>query len=108
MIDEDIIYVFIGNNIKYFRDKAGLTQETLSKAIGVSRASLANYESGKQAIYISDLYKIADTLNIDIKEILPTLKEIQSKSFPGKIVDEAKNLTDEQKREIKEIIEKVS
>ncbi len=108
MIDEDIIYSFIGNQIKKFREKANLTQDSLAKAIAVSRASLANYESGKQSIYISDLYKIADTLKIEIKEILPTVQEIKSKSLPEKILEEAENLTEKEKKEIKLIIEKAS
>lgn len=108
MIDEDIIYIFIGRKIKDFREKAGFTQESLSKAIAVSRASLANYESGKQSIYISDLYKIADTLNIEIKKFLPTLEEIKSKSLPEKLLEKAKNLTKKEKREIEKIIEKAT
>lgn len=106
MIDEVLIYVYIGSKIKEFRDKADFTQESLAGAIGVSRASIANYESGKQSIYISDLYKIADALNIEIKELLPPLQEIKTKSLPERQLREAKNLTDKEKKEIAELIGK--
>ncbi len=106
MIDDDLIYIHIGKKIKTVRDKADLTQESLADAIGVSRASIANYESGKQSIYISDLYKIADALNIEIRELLPPLQEIKMKSLPEKQLKEAKNLTEKEKKEIVELIEK--
>ncbi len=106
MIDENLIYIYIGSKIKDFRDKAAFTQESLAEAIGVSRASIANYESGKQSIYISDLYKIADALNIEIKGLLPPLQEIKAKSSPERQLREDKNLTDKEKKEIAELIEK--
>ena len=106
MINEDLLYTEIGKKIKHFRERAERTQEELGKAIGVSRASIANYENSNQAIYISDLYKIADVLGIDVVEILPSLKEIKSKSEPEGLVDQAKNLKATEKKQIKEFIEK--
>ncbi len=108
MIHEDLIYEIIGRRIKEFRDKANFTQEVLAKKTGVSRASIANYESGKQAIYISDLYKIADCLGIGIERILPSLEEIKTKSSPEKLLEKAKNLNRHEKKELKEFIEKYS
>ncbi len=104
MIDENRVYVLIGNRIKELRDKK-FSQEELARKIGVSRASIANYESGKQAIYISDLYKIADVLNVDIRGLLPSVDEIRSKS-PEKILEQAENLDDKAKRQLEEFIKK--
>lgn len=106
MINEDLLYKEIGKKIKELRGKAGLTQEGLAKDIGVSRASIANYENSNQAIYISDLYKIADVLHNDITEILPSLKEIKSKSEPEGLLDQVKDLKAAEKKQIKEFIEK--
>ena len=106
MINEELLYTEIGKTIKQFRENANRTQEELAKAIGVSRASIANYENSKQAIYISDLYKIADALGINVVDILPALKEIKSKSQPESLLDQAKNLTATEKKQIKEFIEK--
>lgn len=106
MIDEDFLYKYIGKRIKHLRENANLTQEALAKAIDVSRASIANYESGNQSIYISDLYKIATHLNMEIMDILPSLKEVEARSHPEWLLEEAKDLGVLEKKEIKEFIEK--
>jgi transcriptional regulator with XRE-family HTH domain len=106
MIDEDFLYKYIGKKIKHIRDNANLTQEELAKAINVSRASIANYESGNQSIYISDLYKIAAHLNMEIIDFLPHPKEVEARSHPERLLQEAKDLRVPEKKEIKEFIEK--
>jgi transcriptional regulator with XRE-family HTH domain len=68
-INDDFIYTTIGKKIKEYRDAKGLTQEDLAKDIGFSRTSLANFESGKQAVYISDLYKLAVRFGIQITDL---------------------------------------
>ena len=79
MINEKQIYSIIGKRIKYFREKAGFTQSQLAIIINKSRASFANYENGDQAIYISDLYHLANHLEIDLYEFLPTFDELKEK-----------------------------
>lgn len=106
MIDDDLLYIEIGKRIKQFRENKSLTQEELGKAIGVSRASIANYENSNQAIYISDLYKIADVLEIEAGDILPSLREIKSRSQPQGLLDQAKDLKTIEKKQIKDFIEK--
>jgi transcriptional regulator with XRE-family HTH domain len=106
MIDDDLLYIEIGKKIRQFREQRNLTQEELGKTISVSRASIANYENSNQAIYISDLYKIADAFGIDVGDILPSLKEIKSKSQPEALLDQAKDLKAYEKKQIKELIEK--
>ncbi len=103
MIDENILYKNIGQKIKEIRE-GKLTQEELAKRIGVSRASIANYEIGKQAIYISDLYKIADCLESQIRLFLPSLEEIKTKSSLDALLDGAPDLDEEEIKEIKEFI----
>ncbi len=104
MVDENLVYILIGKRIKELRGE-NFSQEKLAELIKVSRASIANYESGKQAIYISDLYKIADVLNVEINKLLPSIDEIRSKS-PEKILEQAKNLAEKEKRELEEFIKK--
>lgn len=70
VIDDDLVYKEIGDRIKQVRTEEKLTQEKFADEIGVSRVSLANYESGKQSIYISDIYKIAAHFNIPISALI--------------------------------------
>jgi len=86
---EELIYTTIGKRIKEIREADNLTQEQLATAIKVSRASLANYESGKQAIYISDLFRLAIHLRLEIVDLLPSVKEIEEKSSPEILLEKA-------------------
>lgn len=101
MIDEDFIYVLIGKKIKEKRLDAVKSQAELAEAINVSRASLANYESGNTAIYISDLYLIAEQLGKDIYDFLPSIDEIRSATLPEKLLGE---LDDKKKQEIMDFL----
>ena len=106
MLNENLIYEIIGKKIKKYREEKQKKQDELAKAIGVSRASIANYENGKQAIYISDLYKIIDYLDIEANDILPSLQEIRSLSLPEESVERALNLDKHEKDELREFIKK--
>jgi len=104
MIDLNSIYVFVGKKIKEKREAAGLSQAKLADAIDVSRASLANYESGNTAIYISYLYLIADHLGADIYEFLPSMQEIRESTSHEKRLE---NLSNSKKQQILDLIESV-
>jgi transcriptional regulator with XRE-family HTH domain len=110
MIDKDfgnLIYILIGKKIKALREQAEYNQEDIATGIKVSRASIANYESGKQAIYIDDLYRVADFFKVEVHSLLPSLEEIRSQSLPEKVLDTATNLKMSEKQEIKDFIKKV-
>jgi len=106
-MDEKVIYDYIGKKIRQIREQRDMKQESLAGALGLSRASVANYESGRQAISISDLYKLADFLKTEICDILPSVKEIKEKSAPEQLIEKADDIGEEQKKEIKSFIEKI-
>ncbi len=56
-------YKEIGYRIQIAREEAGLNQKELSEMLGVSQASLSNYEKGKRRVYYPRLQEIADILN---------------------------------------------
>ena len=76
------VNIFIGDRIYTLRNKQGLAQMELAKKLGVSRASIANYESGKQRIQTDDLYRVAQLFNVTpfylLPEVEPTDEEIKS------------------------------
>jgi len=106
MIDEDLIYVLVGKKIKEKREAAGFSQVKLAEAIDVSRASLANYESGNTAVYISYLYQIAERLNVGVHDFLPSLEEIKNSTSHEKRL-ENHNVPRKEKKEILDFIESV-
>ena len=63
MKPEDI-YEEVGRNIRRYRDGARRTQEQVAAAIGMSRASLANIEVGRQKVRLHHLYAIAEALDL--------------------------------------------
>ena len=59
--------LFAGDNpVMIFRKYRGLTQEQLSQNTTLSRAYIAQIETGKKTGSISTLKKIAQALNVDI------------------------------------------
>ncbi len=100
---ESVIYNIIGKRLKDIRLEKELTQEDIAKIIDSSKASVANYESGKQSIYISDIYKIALKLNVDIQRFLPTNDEVKEK-LPKFIINSDTKLTKQEKASLEKFI----
>ena len=67
----DIEYLeAIGKRIEEVRSDKFLSQRGLAKEMGVSRMQLRRIESGKTSAGILTLKKIADTLNIEVHQLL--------------------------------------
>ena len=64
-------YINLCNNIKNYRKKANLTQEALAEKADLSVSYVKQIEAGKEFKNISFkvLFKIAKTLNINIKDL---------------------------------------
>ncbi len=54
----------IGSNLKFLREKCGVTQVALGKACGVTSQQIQKYESGKNKISCSTLYQISKVFNV--------------------------------------------
>ena len=64
------IYKEVGRNIRRYRAGTHRTQAQLASQIGISRASLANIEAGRQQVLLHHLYALADALNLDSPSVL--------------------------------------
>ena len=60
----------IGQKIKTFRKKRGLTIEQLATKLCKSKATVSKYERGEIVIDIETLYEVAQILEIDIQQLL--------------------------------------
>ena len=65
----------LGERIKYYRKKSGLTQQQLADSIGVQRAAISKYEKNIVSISMKQLSKIAEVLKIDIYELTAKSEE---------------------------------
>lgn len=65
-------YLELGRKIHELRTRRGVTQEELGKRLNpsVTRASIANIESGKQRVYAHSLIELAQALHVTIPELL--------------------------------------
>ena len=77
---EEELHTALGKKIREKRQSSGLTQAELAARIEVSRSSLTNMELGRQRLLIDQLYKMADVLNTNPQDLLPSRAEIISAS----------------------------
>ena len=68
--DKKEINITVGQNIRFYREKAGLNREKLSELIGVSPRFLADCELGFVGISLTTLKKICEVLGVSADNIL--------------------------------------
>lgn len=59
----------LGQNLKKYRLKKGLTQEFLAEKVGIHPTYVGKLESGKNNPSVKMLYKITRTLEIKLPEL---------------------------------------
>jgi len=69
--DQQKFYQLLGERIKIARKKAGLKQDAFAACVGLSRVSIVNIEKGRQHPQIHLLWDIANTLKIEVTDLLP-------------------------------------
>ena len=71
-------YKYLGSAIRAQRRVLGLTQRQLAGQLGISRASLANVETGRQRVLVHQLYELASQLNTSVDKLLPESSEVEA------------------------------
>ena len=71
-----ILLRLIGIRVREAREAKRYSQLELSKKIGYSRVSISNIEVGRQALPVYELHTIALLLGVDIRDLIPSQKEI--------------------------------
>lgn len=61
----------IGHLIRNRRKELKITQESLALQCGIDRSYLGRIERGEVNITVEKLYEIANTLGVDIRNLLP-------------------------------------
>lgn len=56
----------ISKNIRKYRIAAGMTQIQLAKKLGITSASISNWEKGQNSIDVEMLFKLCEVLNVSI------------------------------------------
>lgn len=71
MKQRDAFYRDLGARIRSRRLELKITQVELAEAIGISRPSLTNIESGNQRLLVDQLFDISKKLTTSIQDIMP-------------------------------------
>lgn len=75
-MNETEIYRAVGEAIAVRRNELKFTQDYVANKVGLSRASLANIETGRQKIILHYLYKIAAVLELPrMEQLLPAMTQ---------------------------------
>ena len=64
---------YVGEKIKYFRNKRNITQDELAEKLGITYQSVSRYETGERKTNNDLLYKISSILNISINDLFPPI-----------------------------------
>ena len=95
------IYKEVGHNVRRYRNGAHRTQEQVAAEIGMSRASLANIEAGRQQVLVHHLYAIAAALDLDSPSVLmPPLKPAPPQTELSELPLPKEGLTEKQRLEV--------
>ena len=63
-MNEWSIYSALGEAVAIRRKAIGLTQAQVAVKVGISRASIANIESGRQKVLLHQVYLFAEALKL--------------------------------------------
>jgi transcriptional regulator with XRE-family HTH domain len=74
------IYKTIGEIIRRRRRRLELPQTKLAFSLGISRATLANIETGRQRVLVHHLYAFGEALDMNPGELLPQMVKTGSTS----------------------------
>jgi transcriptional regulator with XRE-family HTH domain len=75
VIDDSWLNLAFGTRLRQRRIRAGISQDELAVAAGLSRTSIVNIEQGRQGASLSTLYRLADALACRSADLLPPLPE---------------------------------
>jgi transcriptional regulator with XRE-family HTH domain len=71
-MSDEAIYKAFGRAVATRRKKLDLTQAKLASRVGMSRASVANIESGRQKVLLHHVYTLASALEFaKVSDLLP-------------------------------------
>ena len=99
-----LLYRTLGAMIRRRRKTLGLIQAKLAGELGVSRASVANVETGRQKILVHQLYRYAQALEMSVVDLLPPDDETQDPTGDLSDLPLPEGLSSEQRAQIARVL----
>lgn len=101
----------IGEKIKYFRTKQGLSQEKLALKAGINPAFLGHLERGLKSPTMTTLDKIIEALNVSYSQFFDdsiNLEDTENRQFYLNMINScAKRLPDDKLKIVADIVLKL-
>lgn len=74
----------IGTNLRAARERTlpRVSQESLAKRVGLTRASVVNIEAGRQRAPIHTLWHLTEALGVELSTIVPRTSDLTSAASP--------------------------
>jgi len=66
---------YVGEKIKEFRLKRGMSQEELAHLLGTTKQTVSRYETGERKANQDILFKLSEIFNVSIDDFFPSKKE---------------------------------
>lgn len=70
MMSETVWMKTFGNNLIYFMQQAGMTQEQLAMATGLTQASISRYAAGLQMPGVRAIVNLANVLGVSVDDLI--------------------------------------
>ncbi|MFH0299150.1 helix-turn-helix transcriptional regulator [Bradyrhizobium sp. 31Argb] len=97
------IYRIIGANLAARRRELRLKQAEVASMIGLTRASLANIETGRQKLMLHQIYRLAQALQVEsIIDLVPSSFSFEQASGP--LMIEGSDVSDTQRAQIEQYV----
>jgi transcriptional regulator with XRE-family HTH domain len=80
MVDEKKLYGELGKRIQRLRRSQSplMSQAQLATILDLKRTSVTNLEHGTQKITLGTIYRLCETFNVPIAELLPALVDVMA------------------------------
>jgi transcriptional regulator with XRE-family HTH domain len=92
LVDEKRLYHLIVEQLKRKRREDLISQAELGAQAGLQHSSIANIEAGKQRVSLHSLYDLCNALDLEPREILPTIAEVMEPEVRGPVTIFGKTL----------------
>ena len=102
---EQAIYKAFGRAVATRRRELDLTQSELAARVRMSRASVANIESGRQSVLLHHVYGLAEALEFTkVSDLLPALSKPSTREDIDMIIQSDEDVTPRAKAQITDLI----
>jgi transcriptional regulator with XRE-family HTH domain len=102
-MQESELYSCFGQRVRQHRERLNLNQAEVARAVGLSRASIANIETGRQRTPIHHLYRLARALRVDVHALLPAPNE-EPRTIIDREIRSAVELSSREKEEVAKVV----